>query len=517
MRPLGLVAVAAVVLHCRAKQTEHTEAPTQTWSVTAWSEHFEVFSEVEPLVAARPASAHTHVTVLSDFSPLREGSVSAILRSVSGAEEFAGVFRRDGIFGIEIKPAREGEYGLSFRIKAKGIQEEVPAGRVRVGMQAAPGGLVAPPPTPAGTGPAPSSDAAAVSFLKEQQWKTSFATAWVQQGMVPAGVAGTARVRPPGGGEAMLTAPVDGAVAESPWPYVGAAFARGATVFRVVPGVTQERTLADLHAEVTQLEAELSAAENRLGRLQELLKVEATSRAEAERAQSVVTGLRARLAAARKNLSSAQSARGGGRGGRESLSVRAPWPSQVAAVLVSPGQVVSAGTTLGRLVRPRPVWLEIALRPEDATRLGARVETLVLRRAADAEPMTLAAKGIRVVGRSPELDPRTGTVTVVLEAPLSAAELPIGSTVAAEVLLGGGEAGIVVPESALVDDGSTLVGYVQLSGESFARRELRVRARRGGMVAVEGIHPGERLVTRGGAAIRRASLLTTGAPEGHVH
>jgi hypothetical protein len=69
----------------------------------------------------------------------------------------------------------------------------------------------------------------------------------------------------------------------------------------------------------------------------------------------------------------------------------------------------------------------------------------------------------------------------------------------------------------LVDDGGTTVVYVQLSGEAFGRREVRVAGRSGNEVSVEGLRAGERLVTRGGAAIRRASLLSTGAPEGHVH
>lgn len=515
-RIAALAVIAALGAGCRGggDAPAQAEAEHENWSVTAWSDHYEVFPEVEPLVAGHAADAHTHVTVLADFSPLREGSVVAILRGPSGAQEFPGTFRRDGIYGIEIKPAREGEYDLSFRIKNGGGEEEVPAGRVRVGTASNPGGLVAPPPTPAGA--APPGDAGGLSFLKEQQWQTAFATAWVQEGRVPAGVTGTGRVRAAGGGESVLTAPVDGVVMAAPWPHPGGSLPAGAPVFRVLPSVTQERSLPDLRAEATGLQSDLSVAESRLERLQGLVVVEATSPAEVERARSAVTGLRARLAAAQRNLSSAESARAGGRAG-DSLPVPAAFAGQVAAVLVSPGQVVSAGTPLGRLVKPRPVWLEVALRPEDATRVSGRVEGLVLRRSSDREPLAVPATGIRVVGRSPELDPGSGTVNVILELPLGVTELPIGSAVEAEVLLGGGETAVVVPESALVDDGGTMVAYVQLSGESFARRALRVRARRGGVAAVDGLHTGERLVTRGGAALRRASLLSTGAPEGHVH
>jgi len=61
------------------------------------------------------------------------------------------------------------------------------------------------------------------------------------------------------------------------------------------------------------------------------------------------------------------------------------------------------------------------------------------------------------------------------------------------------------------------VAYVQLQGESFARRPVHVAGRQGDAVAVTGLGTGERLVTRGAAEIRRASLLSTSAPEGHVH
>jgi hypothetical protein len=59
--------------------------------------------------------------------------------------------------------------------------------------------------------------------------------------------------------------------------------------------------------------------------------------------------------------------------------------------------------------------------------------------------------------------------------------------------------------------------YVQVEGESFSRRKVEVRHRQGEQVLVDGVLPGERVVTLGGAAIRRATLLASGSVEGHVH
>jgi hypothetical protein len=188
----------------------------------------------------------------------------------------------------------------------------------------------------------------------------------------------------------------------------------------------------------------------------------------------------------------------------------------VADVLVSPGQAVSAGATLGRFVKTQPVWIEVALRPDEAAQ-AAVLQALFLRRPGDAEPIAVAQGAARVVSRAPEVDPQTGTIAVTLEVQQAVGDLPIGSSIQAELIVPGSGTAVVTPATALVDDGGVTVVYVQLEGESFARRPVRVVGRQGDSTAVDGLAIGERLVTRGGAEIRRASLLSTGAPEGHVH
>jgi hypothetical protein len=96
--------------------------------------------------------------------------------------------------------------------------------------------------------------------------------------------------------------------------------------------------------------------------------------------------------------------------------------------------------------------------------------------------------------------------------------LPIGSAVEAEVLTGGeGETGTIVPAGAVVDDNGVSVVYEQTGGEAFVRREVRLVGRAWNDVCLQGLPAGARVATRGAAAIRRASLLSSGAPEGHVH
>ena len=72
-------------------------------------------------------------------------------------------------------------------------------------------------------------------------------------------------------------------------------------------------------------------------------------------------------------------------------------------------------------------------------------------------------------------------------------------------------------EGALVDDGGISVVYLQLSGEEFLRQPVEVLATESSQLLVDGLEVGQLLVARGGDSIRRASLMSSGEVEGHVH
>ena len=59
----------------------------ESWAVTAWGEHFELFPEIDALVSNETAGAHVHVTVLDGFKPATEGSVTVVLLDSMGVDE----------------------------------------------------------------------------------------------------------------------------------------------------------------------------------------------------------------------------------------------------------------------------------------------------------------------------------------------------------------------------------------------------------------------------------------------
>ena len=486
------------------------EEADDSWSVTAWGELYEVFPEVDPLIAGEIATAHTHVTVLDGFTALEQGTVEIVLRGDGREEVFRGVEAvRPGIFNIELRPQAPGEMDISFRIDSPAGREEIRGGRVRVGTAERPGQpTVAPAPRAASGGGEP------ISFLKEQQWRAAFGTAWVREGSIAASFRGLARVGPPAGGEARVTAPLAGVLSPRPWPYPGRRVGAGEALFQLMPNLDSERSLSALEAAAHAHEVELATARARLERLEELYAAEAASVRELEEARGLATVAASRLEATRHDLAAARAARTGA-AGAETMALVSPLSGAVAEVTASPGAAVAAGEPLARVVRIDRVWIEARLPPSAAVVMQENgVAGLVVDTPSGSRE--LPAKDVKLVSIAPEVDATTGTVSALLETPATPF-LVLGSTMQVEVLLAGERSGVVVPVSALIDDSGVAVVYLQLSGETLVREPVTVVSRQGERALVEGLVPGQRIVVIGGDAVRRATLTAGGAAEGHVH
>ncbi|NNE09144.1 MAG: efflux RND transporter periplasmic adaptor subunit [Gemmatimonadetes bacterium] len=483
----------------------HAHGEGESWAVTSWGEHFEIFAEADPLTVGETANSHTHVTVLDGFQALLEGKVSAVLRRPGLADQVftQNAALRPGIFDIAITPESEGPFDVLFVVDAGGVTEEIPCGEVIVGTAGHPGELVSRAPEP---------DGEVISFLKEQQWRMDFRTEWSARSTIRESIRGTAQLKPAAGGEMLLTASIDAIVRSSPWPYVGLSVSTGSTVFSLGARGSQGKTLGELEAFVTQKRGEMELAKSRVARLEGLLAVEAVSDAEVARARSELETLEAQYESARRQLRSGE---GAGKGAGASVDVNAPFAGEVAAVLVMPGEAVSAGQVLGRVVRVDPVWVDVHVAPQDADRVAKGIEGIWVRPiGADDAVFYESAK---LVSLSPEVDAKTGRVECLIEIEQGDRRLRIGSAAEAEILVPATRAGIVLPSTAVLDDHGTSVVYAQVDGENFVRRDVNVVGREGNKLLVEGIEPGKRIVTDGGASIRRASLIGAGVGHGHVH
>ena len=116
------------------------------------------------------------------------------------------------------------------------------------------------------------------------------------------------------------------------------------------------------------------------------------------------------------------------------------------------------------------------------------------------------------------VDPETRTVPVIYEIDNRNHRLAVNQTVFLRLLLTASEKKPVVPEAAVIDDAGRPVVFVQVAGESFLRRPVKLGVRNGGVVQVmEGVKPGDRVVTKGAYLIRLSTMSSAVPAHGHVH
>ena len=120
------------------------------------------------------------------------------------------------------------------------------------------------------------------------------------------------------------------------------------------------------------------------------------------------------------------------------------------------------------------------------------------------------------VGRT--VNPSSRTVDVIYALAGEDTSLRVGATVHVSVPVGRATKGIAVERSALLDQDGRAVVYVQVDGEHFEERTVRVGDRAGPWVSVrEGLELGERVVTRGSHLVRLVGQSGDAVPHGHVH
>ena len=487
--------------------TEAEEPPAVVES--RWTDRSELFMEYPPLVAGETSRFAIHFTDLATFAPVRTGGAMVRL-SGNGTETFsADAPGRPGIFGVDVMPARAGRYRLEVLLATPAIEDRHDLGEVTVHRA----GTAAPSPADAGDDGAADG---AISFLKEQQWAFDFATAPAERRQIADSLRIAAEIAPRTGGRAEVTTPVAGRLtADLPLRPVGTPVGRGDVLAEIIPhsGHGEDRPALELAVAEARNALELVRAERtRVDRLVEAGALPARRRLEARVAERTAE---ARLAAADAHLAQLDATRTAqGEGGRDvRFLLRSPIGGVVAASDAAPGASVAQGDSLFRIVALDRVYVVGSLPEAALARLGdlAGAELEVAGFDAPAALDRLVS-----VGRVLDADART--VPIIYELRNPDRRLAVGQAVSLRIFASAAIDGVTVPESAIVDDAGQPVVFVQVGGESFERRPVRLGNREGGSVQIEGeVEPGERVVTRGAPLIRLAALSPQVPAHGHTH
>jgi RND family efflux transporter MFP subunit len=513
-------AIAFLLFLAGCTQHTHEQAPAEpelpALSVTKYQSGLELFLEYPSFVVGQPSPLVAHFTDARDpggFRPIVTGRVIATLRYEDGGEEsfVAEKLLRDGIFKPIAVPKQPGRAQLTLVLEGSQASGVVDAGEVTIHADQKTAIAAAPPET-AGEKIFP--------FLKEQQWRTEYATALVERRMLRGGVRANGELKPVAGQAAELSAPVAARVpVGDPVPYLGQPVKKGQLLVRLVPtSVASGTDFATIELEASRARAELGLAERELARAEEMFAAKAVPEKQVDAARVAREIAAARAAAAEKQRALFRSTQlGAAAGAGAAFELRSPLDGVVAFAEVMPGAVVDAGKRLVSVVNTDKVWLEAQVYEPDAALIERSAGASFTVAGVDRE-FVVDEKSGRRVAVGAVVDRLTRTVPIIFE--LANAERMLKPGMFAKVTLFTGETvrAIAVPESAIVDDGGKPTVFVLEGGESFFKRAIKTGVRSGGFVeAREGLEEGERVVSRGAYEIKLAAASGAIPEHGHQH
>jgi len=194
--------------------------------------------------------------------------------------------------------------------------------------------------------------------------------------------------------------------------------------------------------------------------------------------------------------------------------LRAPISGRLSEVVATLGASYDEGAQLFRVVRTDRLELEVQVPAADVAvaRQAAHVALEIpgIPKALEIDPHHVHHPGV--------IDATTRALPLQMEIPNPGEQLLIGQ-VGTAVLYGRDRQKVpVLPADAVLMEAGRPYVWVQVGGESFARRFVEVAAREGDVVGIKsGVKPGERVVTRGSYDVQLASAAKGLPAEGHVH
>ena len=309
---------------------------------------------------------------------------------------------------------------------------------------------------------------------------------------------------------------------------VGDKVEAGQTLALIQPSFSEVGArFVEAEGEVVRAKLALEQADLTLKRTQKLAQAEAKSERELREAEFALKAAQAKYDAAlalqatyRKVDTSLNDGKESVAGAQPTIELKSPLAGILVAQLgAAVGEFISAEKAVFTVLDSATVFLEAKIPEANVRRLasthGATYE--LAEEAGRFIPITGAAGG-RLVFLGLQVDAATRTVPLVYEVKNAEARLRVGQALDLHVETARTEDAVAIPDSAIVDEDGKPIAFVQVSGETFQKRDLKLGIKDGNWVQVlSGLAEGERVVTKGAYAVRLASVSTAIPAHGHVH
>ena len=496
-----LIVLAFLVMSCKHKAEDahahnpdgsHVGEEIPRLSETIWTDETELFVEFPALVVGNGSKFAAHFTVLDKHQPVREGSVTvSLIKDGQGIRNTVDAPISPGIFSPSIQPKEAGNYQLVFELTTPGYSDKIMIDNVKVYANA----------DDAIKALGTAEDDGSIPFLKEQAWKIDFQTAPVVSGKIYDVINTSGVWMPSPGSVKSLAAKSNGVVDFKVINLTeGTAVKRGQLLMSLN---SQGLASNNLSTDIASAKAKFQQAKSEYERKKELYESKIVPKSEFEKVESS-------FEIAKANYQSLVSGVSGG-----SKQIRAPFDGFIKSITVSNGDYVEQGVTLVTVGTHQSRVLKAQLAPNYELTMGNVQGIWYQDNDNQWKDVTDAEGKILSIGKDVE---RENPLISVFAEVNATVDMPIGSLTPVQIAMGNATQNTMIPVNALLEDYGSYSVIVQLSGESFERRPVKLGKRNGENVEIlEGLQVGEVVVTTGAYQVKMASMSGSTPAHGHEH
>jgi cobalt-zinc-cadmium efflux system membrane fusion protein len=459
-----------------------------TPQITLFSETTEFFIEHDPPEAGKEAEFLVHVTNLQTYKPYTSGNLTILIDGVSVTAEKP---ERPGIFHIPFMPKRAGEFDITYTLISGRITESV-TDHIDIHqddeepddheeMEPVVGEIV---------------------FLKEQAWKSDFMVEEVQPVPFSSVISTSGEILAMPGEKKYVAANSGGIILFNVRNLVqGSRVEKGQHLFTI-----SSKALTEDNVELKYLEYlnTLSKSKSEYERYRELYASNVISERQFIESRTNYTADSIRFYNLAANTS------------EDGLKVDAPVSGYIHELNVSEGQFVDLGQNLATISSNKILLLRADV-PQQYYYLLEDIVTANFRLAYSNRTYTVEELNGRLLAKGSSVAENDHYMPVYFEVENNG-NLLEGAF--AEFFLKTRQKDniIVSPVSAILEEQGVHYLYIQVTGESFTKRSVSLGENDGIVVEIiEGLNPGERIVTDGVMLLKAASMVTGDTGDGHNH
>lgn len=476
----------------------------KTAQITVWSDRFEIFAEHKAAVVNKPTRFITHVTDIKTGEARRSGLVKFIFSQVADRFEHpqAGP-ERPGIYIPAISFPKEGDWSGSVIIPGE-TEATVNLGTIKVFANADAAKRFEFPEPPEG-----------ISFLKEQQWRILTKHEAAQKRSLVQRVSLHATVIPAPGSKVIVHPTITGTlVAVENTPSLGATVKAGDVIAFVQPAFGEfSSRLIEAEAEAIRARAAFEQAQATFERTKRLFEQQAKSEREMKEAE---VALRAAQASHEAAAAVQKLYKGTGtsfENGAVRIGIAAPISGVIDRVLAAPGARVTPEEPVFSIINSGAARIQAHVPETRLAQIDSKLGGRFIQAGSRGE-----STPIKFIALGQEIDPATRTVPLIFAFESANQNVPLGAIGILEVGSKQATDALAVPAAAVVEEDGVPIVFVQVSGETYQKRDVTLGVRDGPWIEVKsGIAEGERVATDGAYAILLSTKSGTIPAHGHAH